>query len=255
MVVNLNINEKAIAKYNDLKNNPNSERSDIHYASMEVVEHYRYIEHNSLFNANMIGRVLAELMTNYEYVQYQLKHIDVCKSEKDSNGKEIKIANILGIEKQDGVYQHIIAEKSIYFDEGANNEFKKGNLFILQKQPGTLSDGIHFYRCKYKRTSVTEVDNITLESLDFGPFEYVKSFINMVINYEMANNIDLLSESQLYLLVKKFLLDNIDELRINYRKNIARSQDEIEQGIYPLADSRLEGVKNYLIKQLGKQRS
>lgn len=200
--------EKIMKSYS-MKLSQNNE--DITYIKKELIDFNKLFSKYSTFNIDLVGKVLQQLISiveNEEYLYKQVTH----KFKKRVHGVmdswdediEIKVGIIVRKDKLKNCYD------SSYESE-INKLVKNGNALLLSEQDIYNNKEITFY---------TFQDGHFLCCIDFGRFDYIKEFIDNIVQYRFQNDIIEFTEKDMLIFMKNFVNWHKDIIMKNYSSKI-----------------------------------
>ena len=191
------ISETNITKqYSDMLNPVYNEANQI---KKDMAIYYANLEKKSTFNAKTIGNVIAQLMSLCEGEMYESHDSYLVIKDQEKSVYERLVANTpYNVRVIDAVTKGQDTYYSLY--EGINR------VLVLQKSATELSDTVKFYTY-YPDKSYDARMNPT-KNVDFGHLKYVEYFVDNVIDYRVKNDIEEISETELYSLMKTFYATN-----------------------------------------------
>ena len=207
--------EKIVEKYNNLKD---PIKDKIKESEKKVKEYINQLQLFSTFDSKTIGNILQELISLFELEEYcyqettfkTIKHYDPFFNRE---AEEID-TNIKMIVKKD-------SQKNKYecyndLDYLVNND----QAIILNKKENKVTPKITFYSSNKINTNIE--DNV-----QYGKFNYVKIFMDMVINFRANNNLNEINERELKTLLSDFLIKNKDLIQNNHQLRLEEKQKKI----------------------------
>lgn len=212
--------EKAIKLAYDEKIRLGNE--SIANSKKELSSYRELLRKYSTFNSKLIGETLEKLVSMIEGEEYSYQHAiqETTKRESTVFGSETFPAkyNVQWIvcKERGSSYYREFRE----YGDSIYELVKKGKAILLEKQEGHENKDIQFYSNHYDK----------LESLvDFGKFDYVKIFIDSVIQYRFQNNMEKISEKELLPFISEFISNNKELMASNYQLRVKEQQEEIER--------------------------
>ena len=205
------------------------------------LENYKkLLETYSTFNAEMIGNVIEKLVSlveGEEYCYQEAKH-ETYEYKSTVFGKEsFKInKNLLMIVKGNH-------KQGYYCDyDEQNNEIHK---LVKSSQAFVLTESKFGYK---KQVTFYTANEGSMQSLiDFNKFGYVKTFINLVVQYRFEKHLDKISEKELLSIMNEFILSETEMIEDNYQKRAMEKQDQLRK---KLLKEQLEHDKEMKLMEL-----
>ena len=212
--VTKSIEEKYSGKIEKYKEEFTDSVSNIH-------EYCRLIDKYSAFNRRDISYILADLVSVFEGKKYIVSQM----SYHPEKGSPAQVQDVL-----------VIIEKSNFEKIKDKNYLEERYLYHLIKNYKIIVLDAKFSLCMpeilkfYKFETGTINQNIRLRG-----YEYLKEFIDMVINYRLEKNIDEITEDELENLKNQFILSNIEQIEnnlyINAEMDMINNKKEIEDNL------------------------
>lgn len=211
----------------------------------EILNNKKTIQKYSTFNLNIIGKIIAKLISTIELEEY--KYIkcthDTYYFESGPYGKDsFPTTNECFLVVSNG------NDLMYYKDRDDNNNII--NNLCINKKAYLLYEGE-----KSSTSTILPMERYNLNNLD-----YVNEFINYVIDYRVDNDIEKISYSQLEVLLTNFLykkskliLDNKERKRLEEQKELERKEKErkeLEELLKPriIPDSKIsERINDILL--------
>ncbi len=203
--------EKIIKYYSPklLKNN-----EDIIAIKKELNDFNKLFTKYSTFNIDLIGQAIQQLMTLVESEEYLYKQVTYVVKKRvhgvmDSwdEDMQIKASIVLRKEKLINYYN------SSYEDESKINVLIKNEdaLLLFEQDINNYNKKITFY---------TLQDGKVLDNINFGKFDYIKEFIDNIVQYRFQNNMTDFSKKDMLSFMKNFLIKHKDIIMKNYDSKI-----------------------------------
>ena len=163
----------------------------------QVKNYYNLIEMYSTFEPDVIGKVIAKLISEMENEDYEYKMQNICLTEPVMTryGEDDEITYYFThIISKCGQNHHILPSQSF---GNPKDQIKK----LLSKSYllGYESDKVS------KEYKIKFYDSDLVKQVDFDDKEYVYDFINYVINYRIHNGIAVIDDDILNRLLNNFL--------------------------------------------------
>lgn len=211
---------------------------EIGKAEKQIEDYCKKIEFFSTFDAKVIGEILEQLLTIFEGEEYYFE-------EAEYYTKRIKhcVFDRIEIDVDESVRMIIKAEYK-NSDSKYNSRFTNiidlvynGHAIVLQEEDNKPSSNISF-NCLNDRNNGINSDVL------YGRFNYVKEFIDCVIDYRINNNIANMNKDDLHELLVQFLAERKDSIEANYQQRLQEKQESLKQ--------QLEDSQNQYSAQLKK---
>lgn len=184
----------------------------------EIYNFCELIEKNSTMSSK-IFKVIVELVSVFEGEDYVLKRVSY---HKDKTSPSAIVPTFVIISKR--VIDSI--EDSSYMRERYINHLIKNKIAIK-----IVDDWDNFYLPEefvfYKHDDMGRI----VPQISFRGFSYVQEFIEYIINYRIENNVDDLTEEDMYMLKDKFILLNVDNIYNNYKLKEEQEIREVTKNI------------------------
>lgn len=229
---------KTIRENYDKKRKPL--KTEIQVLETESITLGKKLELFSSFDNKIIGEILAQLVTLYEGEDYSyLRGIYPTKIKKHDY-------LVVGIEKK---------IRAITKDEGENKGkleglyalVQNGEDIILCDDEHRLSKNIIFN----KFVTINE-ENLMISDVRYGRFDYVKEFIEMVIDFRITNEMREINKIDLYKLLGEFLISRKDLIAANYQLR-KEEQEEVFYKKLEENQSKYSSQLEKIIKQEPKK--
>lgn len=176
------------------------------------------IEVYSIFNANEIGNIIANLMITFEgenYV-YQDTYYELEKEKTHTLRTEVnRIKSHIKIIVKQG-------NKSDLYTAHDINSLLKNKKIIILNSTDTQEDEIQFYRANTGNHSIEQC-------VRFGRFNYVKEFIDELISYKIENKLKSISYEEVEDIKVDFIASRINQIEENYRLLNKQKEEQIAQ--------------------------
>lgn len=173
----------------------------------------------STFDSKMIGNILEKLVSVFEGEEYSyqettyktIKHYDpVFNRVEDEIDKKIKI-----------IIKNDCKSNSYDYKSSPIHQFvADGKAIILSEKEYELDSQLTFYNSNRRRDNVENV-------IRYGKFNYVKEFMDEVINFRINNNINDQNEIDFKNLSSNFFLKNKDLIQNNHQLRLEEKQKKI----------------------------
>lgn len=187
------------------------------------LENYKkLLETYSTFNAEMIGNVIEKLVSLVEGEGYSYQEAThetygyestVFGSESFRTNKKILMI-VKGNHKHEHYYDYDEKENKIY------ELVKSGQAFVLAENEFVYDKHITFYNAN---------EGLVKSLIDFNRFSYVKTFINLVVQYRFERHLDEISEKELLSIMNEFILSEKEMIEDNYKKRAMEKQEQLRQ--------------------------
>jgi len=200
-----------IEKYNEeFKNSV----SNIH-------KYCRLIEKYSTFNRRDISYILADLVSVFEGKKYIVSQM----SYHPEKGSPAQVQDVL-----------VIIEKSNYEKIKDKNYLEERYLYHLIKNYKIIVLDAKFSLCMPETIKFFKFETGTInQNISLRGYDYLKEYINMVINYRLENNIEEITEEELENLKNQFILSNKDNIEnnlyINAEIDMINYKKEVEENL------------------------
>lgn len=165
----------------------------------------------STFNIDLIGNILEQLISITESEEYLYKQVSHTFRKRvhgvmDSWDEDIKtIANIIITKNKllDNYNSTNHAKSKIY------ELVENGDALLLSEQEAILK--------KEKQITFYTLINGYIESkVNFGKFDYVKDFIDNIIQYRFQNSMEKITEKDMLLFLQNYIIQHKGEIAKNY---------------------------------------
>lgn len=180
------------------------------------------VQKYATFNTEEIGNILAELMSIYEGTYFEFKNISykeigysfldallIIDSKKDKDARS----------RQEVVLPHFIPETNINILINNGYAIK----FFDRLQRDEIPEKINFYEAD-------ENGNLNLK-VRFRRFQYVKEFVDYVINYKIKNRQHDISVETLESLKNEFICNNIEQIQQYHSYLAEEKKKEFESSL------------------------
>ena len=165
----------------------------------------------STFNLDLIGNILQQLISITESEEYLYKQVSHSFKKRvhgvmDSWDEDVKtIVNII-----------ITKNKSLDYYDSTNQAKSKIHEFV-EKGDALLLSEQDINEKKQKQITFYNLTDEHIESrVNFGKFDYVKDFIDNVIQYRFQNNMDKITEKDMLLFLQNYIIQHKDVIVKNY---------------------------------------
>lgn len=120
---------------------------------------------------------------------------------------------------------------------------ESGKAILLEKKEGYPNKNIHFYRNYYGN----------LESLvNFGRFDYIKNFIDRLIQYRFQNCLEKISEDEIQSFMNEFISDSKDLIEHNYQLRMKEKRERLEQELKEKQEEYSKQIDQIKLEELLK---
>lgn len=177
----------------------------------------------STFPISMIGEIFADLLTTYEgepyclqKTKYRTKKIENCVFDRVEVDVIKNIAMIIKEEDMEPEYRYSFHNPALF----AHN----GEIIVLDEceKEDTLGDEICFYEFNSSTNQLSS-------HVRFGRFDYVKEFIDFVIDFRIKNNQLDIDVEEMQGLLKQFFNQKKEEIKANYQLRLAEKKEQSSQ--------------------------
>ena len=165
----------------------------------------------STFNLDLIGSILQQLISITESEEYLYKQVSHTFKKRvhgvmDSWDEDVQtFANII-----------ITKNKSLDYYDSTNQAKSKIHEFVENGDALLLSEQ-DINEKKQKQITFYNLTDEHIESrVNFGKFDYVKDFIDNVIQYRFQNNMDKITEKDMLLFLQNYIIQHKDVIVKNY---------------------------------------
>jgi len=169
----------------------------------------------STFNLDLIGKALQQLISITESEEYLYKQVNHTFKKRvhgvmDSWDEDVKtIVNI------------IIKKNKILDNYESTNQTKSKTDELIETGDALLLSEQDIEVKKEKQiTFYTLTDGLIEPKVNFGKFDYIKDFIDNIIQYRFQNNMDKINEKDILNFMKKYILDNKDKILEKQNKKL-----------------------------------
>ncbi len=188
----------------------------------ELENYEKLLEKYSTFDSELIGSIIEKLVTLVEGEEYFCQKVNHETYEYESTvfGRELfqvdkKIFMIVKASQKQGYYCDYNEQ-----DNEIERLVKNGQAFLLAESKYYHKKNITFYTAHEGK----------LKSLvDFHQFSYVQDFIDLVVQYRFNNNLDKVSEKELFSLMNQFILSKKEIIADNYKRRALEKQEQLNQ--------------------------
>ena len=214
---------KEVTKSIEEKYNPKKKKyqKEFQNSVSNIHDYCKKIEEYSTFNRKDISYILADLLSIFEGKKYIVSHM----SYHPENGSPAQVQDILviiyknNLEKINAINH--ISERYFY------HLIKTNKIILLDgKFSVCMPEILKFY--KFETGTINQ-------NISFRSYTYLKEFIDMVINYRIENNIEIITEEELEDLKNQFILSNREKIEnnlcINAEKDMNIYKKEIEENL------------------------
>lgn len=233
-------NKKSInKKYENIIKEKETEEKD---KKNKIINLNKEINVYSTFNKKELGNIISELMTTIEGKKYVY-----VKSKHNTYERECTVfgSELFKVEK----YVDLIVEKkdasNYYYDL---DEFDNKIIKLMNNSKGILLESNDF---ENKNITLYNFTEDISSKIDYKNFDYVKEFIDIIINYRYENKKEEINKKDLLKLLYDFLTTKKDLILEKHKKiiveEIKKKQEELLE-IEKIKESRL--IKNYIPKTL-----
>lgn len=209
----------------------------------EIGEARKKIENNckkiqlfSTFDSKIIGEILEQLVTIFEGEEYcyqettfQTTKIEHCVFDRVESKVDKEIRIIIKADCKREKYDNRFS--------GLYRFVSDGNVIMLCEDEYRLEPDISFNHSNIRNTDIES-------NVKYGKFDYVKEFMNGVIDFRIANKMVNINKSDLYKLLGEFLAERKDFIESNYQLRQQEKQEAFKQ--------QLEQSQNQYSPQLKK---
>lgn len=177
----------------------------------------------STFPISMIGEIFADLLTTYEgepycfqKTKYRTKIIKNCIFDRVEVDVIKNIAMMIKKEDMEPEYHYSFHNPALF----AHN----GEIIVLDEceKEDTLGDEICFYEFNSSTNQLSS-------HVRFGRFDYVKEFIDFVIDFRIKNNRLDIDVEEMQGLLKQFFNQKKEEIKANYQLRLAEKKEQASQ--------------------------
>lgn len=188
----------------------------------ELENYKKLLEVYSTFDSKMIGHIIEKLVSLIEGEEYSYQEAThetyeyeptVFGSESFKTNKKLLMI-VKGNRKQDYYYDYDTQNNEIY------KLVQSGQAFVLMESKFNYRKQITFY---------TANEGSIRSLIDFNKFEYVKKFINLVVQYRFEKHLDEISEKELLSIMSEFILSEREMMEDNYKKRVMEKQEQLRQ--------------------------
>ncbi len=208
---------------------------EIDLAKIKLKDHTKKLQSFSTFDNRIIGNILEKLVSVFEGEEYcyqetffKTKKPEFYLFDKDEPEINKKVRIIINSDCQKNNYDHKFNNLNFLVDND--------KAIILEEDDDSLEPQISF-------NHYFENNNIDNE-IKSDKFNYVKEFIEKVINFKIDNNLKNIKEKELNILLKEFLMKNADLIETNYQQRLKELEIKYKE-IY-------QEHQNRYIKQLNR---
>ena len=165
----------------------------------------------STFNLDLIGNILQQLISITESEEYLYKQVSHTLKKRvhsvmDSWDENVKtIVNI------------IITKNRLLDNCDSSNQSKSKIYEFVENGDALLLSEQDTNEKEEKQITFYNLTDGNIESIvNFGKFEYVKDFIDNIIQYRFQNNMDKVTEKDMLLFLQNYIIQHKDEIVKNY---------------------------------------
>lgn len=170
----------------------------------------------STFDPQLIGNAIQQLITIFEgeeYLYAETQHVSKKVEHGVIDSWEIDVKTkakiIISASKFKNYYDSFPCHNSLLI----SNLINSSEVILLSEQDLYTPDNkkIVFYTSK---------DGQIVNHVNFGRFDYIKDFIDIILQYRFQYDMQEFTENDMLLLMKKFILEHTDQIVKNYASNI-----------------------------------
>lgn len=220
------VRDKYAKKKEPIYNKINETRKEIEDFCMKI-------QLFSEFDSDIIGKILEQLVTTFEGEEYCYQEtiynttkVIQCTFDKVEQKICEKVRVIVKLDYKETKYDYRFVNDNI--DKLITN----GKLILLDKNEERLGKNITFNYMNNRRNNIKS-------DVKYGRFEYVKEFMDIVIDYRINNNIIDITKEDLQRLLKKFLTDKINQIESNYQLRLEEKQKSLRKQLKSDKDNYL----------------
>lgn len=165
----------------------------------------------STFNLNLIGNILQQLISITESEEYLYKQVSHTFKKRvhgvmDSWDEDVKtVVNII-----------ITKNKLLDNYDSTNQPKSKIHEFVENGDALLLSEQDIDVKKEKQITFYNLTDGHIESRVNFGKFDYVKDFIDNIIQYRFQNNMDKITEKDMLLFLQNYIIQHKDQIVKNY---------------------------------------
>ena len=206
------ITNKIINSYSTKLSQNSDEIDSIKY---ELNDYEKSLTKYSTFSINLVGKTIQQLISiveNEEYLYKQVTH----KFKKRIHGF------IDSWDEDDQTKLRIVIKKDKLmncYDSSYDNENEITKL-VKNKEALILSEQDKNSHNNQKITFYTLNNDQIFCLIDFGRFDYIKEFIDSIIQYRFQNDMVEFTEKDMLVFMKKFMIEHRDMIIENYVSKI-----------------------------------
>ena len=187
---------------------------DITFAKKELNAFDKLFAKYSTFDINLVGKAIQQLISiveNEEYIYKQVTHkfkiVQFGFIDSWTEDVQIKVKIIVRKDKLINCY-----ESSDSGESKIDELVKNGDALLLtEKDKDNNDEKCIFY---------TSQDGQVICNVDFGKFDYIKKFIDSIIQYRFQNDLTKFTEKDMLSFMKNFLIEHRDIILKNYSSKI-----------------------------------
>lgn len=204
--------EKIIKSYS-IKLTKNNE--DITFIKKELNDFDKLFAKYSMFDIDLVGKSIQQLISIVESEEYLYKQV-IHKLKKrvhgvmDSWDEDIQTKATIVVRKDKLMNCY---ESSYKSESKINKLIKNGDALLLSEQDINT-------RNNKKITFYTSIDGQVLYHIDYGRFNYIKEFIDSIVQYRFENNMIEFTEENMLSFMKNFVIGHKDIIIENYGSKI-----------------------------------
>ena len=171
----------------------------------ELANLYRLVELCSVFDEKVITKVISELVSSFEGVEYIYQYTRNYTKVNINSSKYL-------VDKRPKIIISQNHKRDFYCNDtnaDLSELVKCGHALILVDDAIGLQHVIQFYRFNECKMDIKSL-------VDFGKFEYVKEFIDSLISYKIEKKMVSVSNETINMLKLKFICFKSNEIRKKY---------------------------------------
>lgn len=202
--------ERIIKHYEEKLKQNNAENSS---TKKQLKELEKDISKYSTFDLEVLGKCLEKLISIFEgedFLYKESKHTSKITKHGAMDSWEEDVETKVKMVIRESKWENNYNSPSNY-DSVINNLVNEGNAIILEEKES-------FLRTNNKMTIYSLQDNQLVSNINFGKFDYVKEFIDNMIQFRFQNNKTEFNENDILSYMKKFVLD--------YKEKILEKQNK-----------------------------
>lgn len=207
----------------------------------QIRMNYENIKLKGTFDGMFISRILAEMMSYYEGIEYVSQTCELTyDSELAGLNNQRNILAIVQKKHMQKAYNYASSNNK----KGVGDLTKEGKMLILKEYQGVLHPfNIMFFN--YDSGLLFDHHPIT-DSVKYKTFRYVEEFMYRVINEKIITNNNSISNKQILNIMKQFFIDNKVIIEANYNKEILSCKMATRNN---LSNNEFETKKTNLLAQ------